>query len=111
MKLHLIELGTIAAALIGGTYADTMAVFCDDTACSVNCGEAHEVVNTPCQEESNRNSIYFYTPSAYDSWALAWTADECANALECQNSFAIEEGCVDLSGNSWADSFSFRPTC
>jgi hypothetical protein len=45
--------------LIAGTDASAFASFCDDNACSVDCGEPVSLDNPRCLGESGRNCILF----------------------------------------------------
>ncbi|KAI1137787.1 hypothetical protein F5Y05DRAFT_386356 [Hypoxylon sp. FL0543] len=62
-KASVFLIGTICSRLATGT---TWAQFCDDTACSVNCGVAVDVTNPGClAREWGRKSIKLHGQSRW----------------------------------------------
>ena len=72
------------------------------------------VTNTGCLGESGRNSILFHNSGGDngEGYALNWFSDsECIDNVQCASGFVFDSGCINLSGNPGASSFTFEPGC
>ncbi len=74
----------VLALLAAGAYADVWAQFCDDNACSLNCGESVDIGNTGCLGETGRNSILYHNDGgSSEGFGLTFFSDGgCADEVE-----------------------------
>lgn len=100
----------IITLMVQGSNAQAWAQFCDDNACSVNCGESVDVNDVGCLTEYGRNSVLFHGASDSESQEvhLIWSPDD---ACSCQNDcvsdivgWGTENGCFDMNGHQGASS-------
>ena len=104
MALRILKLALPAFALLNAASAQ-WAQFCDDNACSVNCGISVELSNPGCLDEVGRGSIYFHDSSP--DYALVFSpGGECPCQNECIDGIGAD-GCYNLDGHSFAESFRF----
>ena len=97
-------------AMLGVASATTYASFCDDAACSVNCGESVSVDNPGCLEEVGRNSIQFHDLNIQDVSLVFSPGDGCNCQDDCIDNIVTighEGDCYPLSGHQIARSFRF----
>ena len=114
MALHVIKAAFIAFAVARGAHAQVWAQFCDDGACTVNCGESVDTDNPGCLNEVGRNSIYFHGEfNNRDSNSLVFSpTSDCPCQNECLDGIVTSTGygggyCYSLEGNVFAESFRF----
>jgi hypothetical protein len=88
------------------------ATFYDDTACSVNGGEAVSLSNPGCLNESGRNSIYFQSGSNQSGVLIISPSPDCPCQNGCIYGVGAGEGdaayCQNIDGTSNGPSGSFR---
>ncbi|KAI1764251.1 hypothetical protein GGR53DRAFT_466519 [Hypoxylon sp. FL1150] len=102
-------LAALSGALVSG---NLWASFCEDTACSVNCGASVDVGNPGClSPERNRKSIAFHGSNFPGHYLVFSPGVNC----NCQNDCIDIAGsgtpsCMDISGNAGASSFRFQQT-
>ncbi|WPG97949.1 Hypothetical protein R9X50_00073200 [Acrodontium crateriforme] len=104
----------LLAALVGYVQATTYAQFCDDHACTENCGISVSTDNPGCLNESGRNSIKFHDDNIQEVNLVFSPTPNCPCQTECINVVACGEGvcggkvsCMDLAGHHPAESFRF----
>jgi hypothetical protein len=73
MKFQLLAI----SALAGYVSATTYAQFCDDTACTANCGISVSVDNPGCLNESGRHSIKFHDSNIQDVRLVFSPSPDC----------------------------------
>ena len=113
-QLSTMTIAFLLAATAGYATATTFAQFCDDTACSVNCGISVSVDNPGCLNEAGRHSILFHGDNVQPvNLVFSPTPDcpcqnECVTPVKCAGATcgAVQQ-CLDLSGNMLAESFRF----
>lgn len=112
MYAPVFKLAIAIGALAGYATATTYANFCDDGACSVNCGISVSTDNPGCLGESGRNSVSFHDPN-FGNVALVTSPDgACSCQNYCYDNVVLgtgaggAKGCLPLTGPS-AGSFRF----
>ncbi|KAI0841195.1 hypothetical protein F5Y06DRAFT_293683 [Hypoxylon sp. FL0890] len=110
-KASVFLIGTVFSRIATGTI---WAQFCDDTACSVNCGLAVSVNNPAClAREWGRNSIKLHGSDFIGAYLVHSPGLNC----DCQNDCTAIPGmgtptCMDISKNPPAKSYRFQlSTC
>ncbi|KAI2464577.1 hypothetical protein F4781DRAFT_439486 [Annulohypoxylon bovei var. microspora] len=108
-RIGFILIGAMLLHLATGT---VWAQFCDDEACSVNCGISVSVENPAClSKEWDRNSIRLHGQDVVSNY-LVHSPDE---ACSCQNDCTSIPGtglptCVDISKKATSQSYRFQIT-
>lgn len=108
LSLYKVALGLAALSTVSAQWAS----FCDDDACSENCGIAVDVTNPGCLNEVGRNSVY-YQGSGISVWEqvslLASPGSDCPCQSDCALFFDAnsEEGCYTWEGLGIAQSLRF----
>ncbi|KAI0139502.1 hypothetical protein F4776DRAFT_591889 [Hypoxylon sp. NC0597] len=101
----LIKLAILMGVATPMVAAKGWARFCDDTACSDNCGEWVSTSNPGCLQESGRKSIQFK-----ELWEnLVFSPDDkCSCQTECVSTpgSGPKSGCQDIT--SFVTALSFR---
>ncbi|KAI1386751.1 uncharacterized protein F4822DRAFT_431619 [Hypoxylon trugodes] len=88
------------------------AQFCDDTACSVNCGTSVDLGNAGClAHEGGRKSFKLHGSNFIGAYLVHSPGEEC----DCQNDCTEISGtgapsCVDISGSAPSKSYRFQLT-
>jgi hypothetical protein len=104
----------LATTLVSAAPANVVlyATFYDDTACSVNGGEAVSLSNPGCLNESGRNSIYFQSGSNKAATLIISPSANCPCQNGCIYGVGAEDGsaayCLNIDGTSNGPSGSFR---
>ena len=83
--------------------------FCDDTACSSNCGEAVDITNPGCLNEVGRNSLYYQGGTWEDVSLVVSPGSDCDCQDSCFATFSTDTapGCYALENVGGAQSFRF----
>ncbi|KAI1098889.1 hypothetical protein F4804DRAFT_337759 [Jackrogersella minutella] len=108
-RASLVLVGVIFSRLATGTI---WAQFCDDGACTKNCGMSVSISNPDClRQEAGRNSIKFHGEDFIGGY-LVHSPD---NACGCQNDCTNIPGtgvptCMDISQKATAQSYRFQLT-
>ncbi|KAI0152135.1 hypothetical protein F4776DRAFT_659063 [Hypoxylon sp. NC0597] len=108
-KASVLLMSTIFAHLATGMI---WAQFCDDEACSVNCGIAVSVNNPGClAREWGRNSIKLHGQDFIGAYLVHSPGLYC----DCQNDCTAipgmgTPGCIDISNAATAKSYRFQLT-
>ena len=100
------------AVLPRGANATAWAQFCDDTACSVNCGDSVSLDNPGCLAESGRHSILFHGVDYQDVELIFSPGSTCDCQNDCignliDSTGGTTYGCLDLTGHAIATGFRF----
>lgn len=107
----------IATTLVSGRALqkrnqDVYATFYDDTACTVNGGEAVNTQNSGCLEEGGRSSIYFQEGTQageYHAVLVVSPESGCNCQSNCiQNAAAGNAYCMDLTYYNAQNAPSYR---
>ena len=109
MASRMVMLAVTTLALFQGTYGTIWAQFCDDNACSVNCGASVAVNNPGCLDEYGRGSIAFHGDiDLYYSLVMS-PGPDCPCQDECIEGIVYGgvPDCYDLAGHTSAESFRF----
>ncbi|KAI1460373.1 hypothetical protein F4805DRAFT_478833 [Annulohypoxylon moriforme] len=102
----------IGAIFSGLTTGTLWAQFCDDTACSVNCGVSVSISNPSCLgKQWDRKSVKVHGQNFIGSYLVSSPDENCG----CQNDCTSVPGtglpaCLDLSKKATARSYRFQLT-
>ncbi|XDG09213.1 hypothetical protein ABKA04_008828 [Annulohypoxylon sp. FPYF3050] len=108
-RAALIFIGAIFSPLAAGS---VWAQFCDDNACSVNCGTSLSVNNPTCiGKEIGRKSVKVHGHNIIGSYLVNSPDKGCG----CQNDCTVIPGtglpaCIDLTKKKAAQSYRFQIT-
>ncbi|KAI1093114.1 hypothetical protein F5B19DRAFT_174520 [Rostrohypoxylon terebratum] len=108
-RAALIFVGAILTPLVA---SNVWAQFCDDNACSVNCGTSLSVSNPSCVEnEIGRKSVKVHGNNFIGSYLVNSPDGGCS----CQNDCTAIPGtglpaCIDLTKKKTAQSYRFQLT-
>ncbi|KAI1411857.1 hypothetical protein F5Y13DRAFT_190860 [Hypoxylon sp. FL1857] len=105
-KPTLIKLAVLMGAMAPVVTATGWARFCDDQACSSNCGEWVSTSNPGCLKEYGRKSIFF--KELWENLVFS-PGDECNCQTECVTvpGGGPKSGCQDITPFVPATSFRF----
>lgn len=82
------------------------AQFCDDTACSTNCGTWVDITNSGCLAESGRGSWYMKNSGDVSVGLVYSPADSCNCQTSCDA--ITSDGCHILNSTLTGTTHSFR---
>ncbi|CAN8097300.1 unnamed protein product [Discula destructiva] len=85
------------------------AQFCDDTDCSVDCGEWIDMTNSGCVNERGRQSIHVKTNGPNPMVGLVYSpGQDCNCQTECDDFDSAFPDCWHLNTTRSAESLSYR---
>ncbi|KAI0172172.1 hypothetical protein GGR52DRAFT_573315 [Hypoxylon sp. FL1284] len=101
-------LTAVFAALVSG---NIWAQFCDDTACTKNCGISVDVQNPNCiTHEGNRKSVTFHQRDIQAYYLVFSPGPDCDCQNDCLHIQPANNPCMDLTTRAKAQSFRFQVT-
>ncbi|KAI8965572.1 hypothetical protein F5Y11DRAFT_344448 [Daldinia sp. FL1419] len=87
------------------------AQFCDDTACTENCGISVDVNDSHCLKgEGPRKSIKFHGSDFVGTYLVHSPDDSCGCQQDCTEVSRSAPSCIDISGNAPSKSYRFQIT-
>ncbi|KAI1776626.1 hypothetical protein F4818DRAFT_411254 [Hypoxylon cercidicola] len=98
-------LGTLVSAGSAGMWAQ----FCDDAACSENCGIPVDIYNPSClSHEGGRHSIKMHGDNWPDHFLVSSPGTDCNCQNDCIGIPGSIPNCINISGKATAYSYRFQ---